>query len=247
MKVEVFDDLESLSVHTAGVINDQVLRKPNAVLCLATGNTPVRTYELMVRHAKEKTIDYTRVRFVELDEWVGIPPSTPGGCYFFLNQHLFKPLNIDRLNVYLFDALSDDLSTECDKMDTAIRMLGGIDLMLVGVGMNGHVGFNEPGVSVDLYSHVVDLDQTTRKVGQKYFKNNMLLQQGITLGLRHFLQARTAIVLANGEAKAAVMRQALKEEISPNLPAAQIRKHPNGYVYIDEAAASQLDLGKLDR
>jgi glucosamine-6-phosphate isomerase len=242
MKLHIFNNFESLSVHAADVISRQVCENPGAVLCLATGNTPMRTYEHLVALARKRKIDYSRVQFVELDEWIGIQPSQQGSCHFFLNQYLFSPLRIDGGNIHLFDALSGDSAGQCSKMDDIIKHLGGVDLMLVGIGMNGHVGFNEPGVPPNLYSHVADLDETTRLIGQKYFEQETLLAQGITLGLRHFLEARTAIVLANGSAKAAIIRQALQDPISPKIPAGFIRQHPNGYVFLDEPAASLLTL-----
>ena len=125
-------------------------------------------------------------------------------------------------------------------MDATILANGGIDLMLVGVGMNGHIGFNEPGVPDNLYSHVIALDTTTQSVGQKYFRQSTKLQSGITLGLQHFMESRKAIMMASGRKKSLVMRKALEDKITTDIPASMIRKHANGVVMLDEEAAALL-------
>ncbi|MES1219892.1 MAG: 6-phosphogluconolactonase, partial [Bacteroidota bacterium] len=133
------------------------------------------------------------------------------------------------------------LAQECKKMDEVIFEKGGIDLMIVGVGMNGHIGFNEPGVSFDNYSHVIDLDEMTITVGQKYFKGPVVLKQGITVGLKHLMQSKRVFMMANGAKKAEVIKTALEGEISNSFPASIMRTHPQGYVIIDEDAASLLE------
>ncbi|HEY4653981.1 MAG TPA: glucosamine-6-phosphate deaminase [Cyclobacteriaceae bacterium] len=240
MRLQQFKNAESQAVHTAGVINQIVRNDSHAVLCLATGDTPVRTYQHLVLLAERDRIDYSQVHFVGLDEWVGISSQTHGSCYHFLRENLFEPLQIDEANVHLFNGLSEDLHEECRQMDKTILRLNGIDLMLAGVGMNGHIGFNEPGVLPDLYSHVVDLDKITRSVGQKYFQEQTVLTRGITLGLKHFQEARTAILLASGLAKAEIVKQVLEGDISNEIPASFIQLHPNAYVFLDSAAASKL-------
>ena len=153
---------------------------------------------------------------------------------------VFGPLHIAEDRIHLFNALSTDPTAECEKMDRFIAAKGGIDLMVVGIGRNGHIGFNEPGVPFEKYSHVVDLDEVTRSVGQKYFSQKTELSQGITLGLQYLLESKKAILIANGEKKAEVIRRALEEEISTAMPASAIRKHNNAFVILDKEAASSL-------
>ena len=141
----------------------------------------------------------------------------------------------------MFNALSENLAQECETADKAIVENGGIDLMLVGVGLNGHIGFNEPGVSFDLYAHVAGLDEMTTSVGQKYFKETTELKQGITLGLKHLLESKRVLMLANGSKKAGIIQAALEGEITNRLPASIIRRHPNSMVMIDEEAATMLE------
>ncbi len=240
MSTQIFQDHHSLSREAANEILAAVKRKATAVLCLAAGETPKLTYALLPELARAEGVDLSRCTFVGLDEWVGIPPSNEGSCHFFLDKNLFQPLGISRAQIHLFNGLSNDLKAECRKMDGIVKNNGGIDLMLVGVGMNGHIGFNEPGVSLDAYSHIVDLDSITQSVGQKYFTETTTLRQGITLGLKHFLESRKAVLLASGKKKAEVIRQALEGPVTTRMPASIIRQHVNGVAMLDQDAASLL-------
>jgi glucosamine-6-phosphate isomerase len=150
-------------------------------------------------------------------------------------------LKFRKEQVYLFDALSKDPQEECVKMDEVIFGKDGIDLMVVGIGMNGHIGFNEPGTSFENYAHIADLDETTVTVGQKYFKGHMNLKQGITLGLKHLLESKKVILMANGSKKADVVRKAVEGKVSQEFPASIIQLHSNCTLMVDEEAASRLE------
>lgn len=237
MQVSYCKDYTELSDRASDMIIDLVEEKPDSVLCLAAGDTPKLTYTEVVKKAAAQKLKFNRVTFIGLDEWVGIPPQNEGSCHYFLHHNLFNPLQIDPSQIHMFDALATDLSAECKKMDAIIAEKGGIDLMLVGVGMNGHIGFNEPGVSFDLYSHVIDLDENTQSVGQKYFTEKISLPKGITLGLKHFMQAKKAMVIANGEKKSNIIQKVLEESVTNEVPASIVQRHPNGWVIIDKQAA----------
>jgi glucosamine-6-phosphate isomerase len=240
MQQKIYKDYQTLSLHAAAEIIDLVTNKPEAVLCLASGDTPRLMCKLMTERAIKEKVDFSRCTFIGLDEWVGIPPENEGSCHFFFQTQVFKPLHLSSSQVHLFNALTESPAQECTVMDKTIREKGGIDLMIVGVGMNGHVGFNEPGTSFYNYSHVADLDSTTRTVGQKYFTQPVALKQGITLGLKHLLESKKAIVMANGIKKAAIIKKVLEEKINNQTPASIIRLHPMGTLMIDEEAASLL-------
>ena len=240
MHLKIFNDYEALSEAVAREIVNQVKEKPESILCLAAGDTPRLACKFLKEISRNESVDFSRCTFVALDEWVGIPPDNEGSCFYFLYTNIFEPLQIPRENVFVFDAMAHDIEGECNKMDAVIRRKGGIDLMVVGVGMNGHIGFNEPGVSADLYSHVTALDQTTQTVGQKYFKESTTLQKGITLGLRHMLESKKAILMASGQKKAEIIRKSLEEEITEGTPSGIIRKHHNGSVMLDREAATLL-------
>jgi glucosamine-6-phosphate isomerase len=242
MSIEIFQDYTTLSMQVANVIAAQVMQKPDSVLCLAAGDTPRDAYAQFVREVAKQSLDVSRCTFIGLDEWVGIPPANKGSCHYFLNANLFQPLGISPTQIHLFNSLAEDLQGECRKMNTTVQQSGGIDLMLVGVGMNGHIGFNEPGVPTHLYAHVVELDETTQSVGQKYFSQATKLQKGITLGLQHLLDSRRVVVMASGRKKAEIMRKALEGPVDPEVPASIIRKHSNGITMLDSEAASLLTM-----
>lgn len=240
MQLIVFKDYETLSLYAAEEIIRLVKSKPDAVICFASGDTPRLAYKLLVEKSRIENIDFSRVTLVGLDEWVGIPPSNEGSCHYFLKTNLIDQLNFTVSNIHLFDALSEHLQQECDRMDAVIASKNGIDLMLVGLGMNGHIGFNEPGASFNSYSQVIALDNITTAVGQKYFNQATKLQRGISLGLKHLSEAKRVLLLANGNRKAAIIKKVLEEEVNELVPGSIIRLHSNSAVLIDDEAASLL-------
>lgn len=240
VRININPTLEALATQAADLVVALLRNDPKALLCLAAGDTPRLAYSILAQKAKAAEADFSQCAFVGLDEWIGIPPENEGSCAYFLQQHLFNAIGIRPEQIHLFNALSPDPDAECRKMESIIAARGGIDLMLVGVGMNGHIGFNEPGVSAEAGAHVVTLDETTRRVGQKYFRQTTVLQQGITLGLRNFLDSRQAILMASGAGKADIIKRTLEDPVSNLTPASFIREHPNAVVVLDAAAAARL-------
>jgi glucosamine-6-phosphate isomerase len=240
MKLSVFGSYDQLSEYAAQAILQEVKTNPTCVLCLATGDSPKLTYSIFVHEVRRQRINIDQVHFIALDEWMGIPPSNPGSCHFFLRENLFLPLGVNDQNVHLFDSFARETKSECERMDQTIQKLGGVDVMLVGVGMNGHIGFNEPGVSETLHAHVIELDATTQQVGQKYFSEKTQLTKGITLGLANFFEAKKVLMVANGNRKAQIMHDVLEGKISTAVPASLVRKHSNAEVLIDQEAAFEL-------
>ena len=240
MSLKIYNDHNAVSRAASELILRQVQQKPESVLCLAAGDTPREAYQLLPELAREQNIDFSRCTFVGLDEWLGIAPDNEGSCAFFLHANIFSPLGIRPSKIHLFKSQSPDPQMECRRMDERIRKSGGIDLMLVGVGMNGHIGFNESGVSEDLYAHVVDLDETTQSVGQKYFKESTVLLRGITLGFRHVMESRKVIMMASGKKKAHIIQKALEGPVSTEVPASLIRRHPQNNIILDKDSASAL-------
>ena len=238
--VATFKNYQDLSAFAANKIIRLVKHKKNAVLCLAAGDTPALTYHLVVETAKREAISFSEIIFTGLDEWVGIGPDIPGSCYYFLQQKIFGPLGIKKTQIHFFNSMATDLQQECNRINTIIQTVRGIDFALVGIGLNGHVGFNEPGIDAAGNAHVVALDEVTSNVGQKYFKTNTALSKGITLGMAQIMQAREVLLLANGAKKAAIIRRTLKEDISNAVPAGFITTHPNGWILLDEEAAAEL-------
>jgi 6-phosphogluconolactonase/glucosamine-6-phosphate isomerase/deaminase len=193
----------------------------------------------MTEIAIRDNVDFTQSTFIGLMNGWAFRLRTRAAVIFFKTL-VFEPLHLLPAQIHLFNALADDLAKECTVMDKTIFEKGGIDLIVVGVGMNGHIGFNEPGTSFDHYAHVTELDNTTLTVGQKYFTLPVTLKKGITLGLKHLLESKEAFVLASGLKKAAIIKKTIEEKISSQIPATVIRSHPRGVVMIDEEAASLL-------
>lgn len=240
MKIEVYENYEALSEAAAEVMVLAIKQKPNAVICFASGHTPLLACRLFVKKIKKQSINISAVSFLGLDEWVGVAPDNEGSCHYFLYNTIFNPLNLQSNQIHVFNALANDLTEECKKMDTVIAGKGGIDLMIVGIGMNGHIGFNEPGVSFSNYSHVIELDETTIAVGQKYFSSSTVLSKGITIGMHHLMDAQQVLLMANGNKKAVIIKQAIEEKVSEHLPATIMQTHRNGIIMVDQEAASLL-------
>ena len=171
---------------------------------------------------------------------VGITPEDPGSSQYFLKNNIINPLNLLPSNYHLFNVMSANLAEECAQMDKKITQLGGIDLMVVGIGMNGHIGFNEPGISFDLTCHVAALHETTQNIGQKYFSEKKILKSGITVGLSHLMRAKKVLLLANGANKAAIVSKALNGDVSNMIPASILQTHTNSLILLDQDAASAL-------
>lgn len=240
MKTLIYDDFDQLSKAAADLITDLVQSKPDSLLCLPSGDSPSKIISYLVEYAGRGKVDFSRCTFVGLDEWVGMDGNHEGSCKHYLYKHLFTPLKIKPENIMVFDGLAADLGKECKRIDQYILKNGGIDIMMVGIGLNGHIGLNEPGTSPDLYSHHTKLDPLTKTVAQKYFNQETILTEGITLGLKHFMEAKTAILIANGGKKAAIVSKAINGEVTGQIPASIIQKHPNSYVFLDGEAASEL-------
>lgn len=240
MQLEIHDSYETMSSAAADMIIDVVNKKPNALLCFATGETPKLTYKIVAAIAKEKGIDFSQCFFLGLDEWLGVPPQNTGSCHYFLQQFLFGPLSINSSQIHVFDAMTTDETRECESMNKLLKEKGPVDFMLVGVGMNGHIGFNEPGTEPGSTAHVSQLDQTTRTVGRKYFESEVTISKGITIGLRQVMASRKLLMIANGKNKAGVIKKAMENEISSDFPASLVRDHANSILMLDKEAASEL-------
>lgn len=240
MKQIIYNDYTELSVKTAELIAEIILKKPDALLCFPAGETSVGTFKHLIELNKAGKISFKKSRIVGLDEWANIGEMKTENCFSFLKKHLFDHIDYSMENLCFFDGESSDLTKECSKTDNFIKKYGPIDMMLLGAGMNGHLGLNEPGTSFDLYSHVVNLDETTKKVGQKYFSGNVILKAGITLGIKYMMEAKTVILQLNGSRKADVVKRLAESEVTPSFPASVIKAHSNSFLLLDKEAASYI-------
>lgn len=240
MKQIVYKDYTELSVKTAEIIAKIINAKPEAFLCFPAGETSVGTFKQLIELNRAGKVSFKRCRIVGLDEWANIGKMKSENCFSFLKKHLFDHINYSGKNLCFFDGESKDLADECKKTDDFIKKYGPIDMMLLGAGMNGHLGLNEPGTSFDLYSHIVNLDETTRTVGQKYFSGKVNLTKGVSLGIKYVMESKTVILQMNGTRKADVAKKLTESEISPAFPASAVKAHSNSFLLLDKEAAIYL-------
>lgn len=240
MKQIIYNDYAKLSLKTAEQIAAIISKKPDALLCFPAGETSVGTFKNLIELNRKGKISFRKCKIVGLDEWANIGVMKSENCFSFLKKHLFDHIDYSEENLCFFDGESSDLVKECIKTDNFIKKYGPIDMMLLGAGMNGHLGLNEPGTSFDLYSHIVDLAETTKTVGQKYFSGKVTLSRGVTLGLKYMMEAKTVILQLNGQRKAEVVRQLIDSEVSPAFPASAVKSHKNSYLLLDKEAAEYL-------
>lgn len=241
MQLFISDTYETMSAQAAEAVMQKITSQRNGLLSPASGDSPTGLYKELVNGLDNKKIDISGWKFVGLDEWLGMNGDDEGSCRFHLNNQLFNPLHISENNICFFDGKTKDLNAECDKVESFIAKQGGIDVAIVGLGMNGHIGMNEPGTSPSLHSHVAEIDPLTQQVGQKYFKEKTHISKGLTLGIADLMEAKNVILIVSGSKKAEIVRRVLEEEISEQLPASLLRNHENFSVYLDAEAASLLE------
>lgn len=237
MTINTFSNYETLSEATAQKIIDVLKQKPEALICIASGDTPLGVCKFLAK-SNEKLFE--KCTFVGLDEWVGMDENDKGSCKYGIYQNLLIPLNFPSERIKYFNAKAQDLDLECQKINEFIASRGGLDVMLVGVGMNGHIALNEPNTSFNIYAHVSELEEVTKSVGQKYFTKETILTQGITLGLAHLQEAKLPILIANSSKKSSVIKRALTEAITEQFPATIFQKIDNSIVMLDIEAAQEL-------
>ncbi len=240
MKITVADTIDGMSKTVADDLIQLMQPVEQPLICTASGDSPAGLYKEFVQKVNTKQLDVSDWYFISLDEWAGMNGNDEGSCRYHLNNQLFYPLQISGERICFFDGRANDLQMECDEAEDFIKNHGGIDVAIVGLGMNGHVGMNEPGTSAALRSHVADIDPITQKTGQKYFKKPRQLTHGVTLGLATLTEARHIILIVSGRHKAQIVQQVLDEEISEALPASLLRKHQGLKVYLDKEAAAMI-------
>lgn len=231
---------EAMSQRAAADLLRIVATVEAPLICPTSGSTPAGLYQSLVQQIQEQNIDYSRWFFVGLDEWAGMNGSDAGSCRHFVDQELFQPLKIKETNIYFFNGKAADPENECRDAETFIKQHGGITVAIVGLGLNGHVGMNEPGTPATLHSHIAQLADETKQVGQKYFDAPKDLSTGLTLGIATLLQAQHLFVIANGEKKAGVVKKVVDENPNENLPATFLKQHKNFSIYLDDKAAQLL-------
>lgn len=235
MKLTAIKDYASMSNEAASLIIQVMQENEGGLFCFAGGDTPVGTLEELVQAHKKGVINLHKYHYVELDEWVGLGEEDEGSCIHYLNRYLFQPAKIPQGNYHVFNAKSDDLVEECQRADEYIEEHGGLTLALLGVGVNGHLGFNEPGVDFEQTAHIVELQGNTKEVGQKYFDGSYKIDKGITLGISQLVASKYLLLLANGKTKKQAIGQLMNSGQADNeWPVTVVREHSNSYAFIED-------------
>ena len=241
MEVIIQPTKEAASSLIARIVARELRANPHLVLGLATGKTMEGVYSLLVRMHKEEKLDFSLCRTFNLDEYVGLFPSDPNSYRHYMNQHLFRHVNVDPRNTHLPNGLATDLDAECRHYEGTIQRFGGIDLQLLGIGKAGHIGFNEPLSALRSRTRVKALTPTTIKQNAPFFgSEEQVPRRAITMGVGTILESRRCLLLATGESKAEVIAQAVEGAITSMISATTLQLHPRCTVVVDEAAASQL-------
>ena len=241
MKIYRANDYEELSCLAADIVTERVNAVPDCVLGLATGSTPIGMYKQLVKRYNEGKLDFGKVKTVNLDEYVGLVPTHNQSYRYFMQNNLFDHINIDQKNTYVPNGVASDLEAECAEYNRVLEGLGGIDIQVLGLGHNGHIGFNEPSDYFEKDTHVVNLQQSTIDANSRFFASyNDIPRRAITMGIRSIMQAKTILMLVSGEAKADIVREAFMGPITPRVPASVLQFHHNVVLVGDEAALSKL-------
>jgi glucosamine-6-phosphate isomerase len=241
MKTHIFPDYPQLCQAVAQNVINCVNAKPNALICIAGGDTPLGVFAALVDAQKQGHVDFSHAQFLGLDEWLGLGKADKGSCREMVWHHFFDKLNLRDKQICFFDGLTTHPQEECQRVDRYIDQHGPIDCIVLGIGMNGHIGFNEPGASLDNTCHVVDLDAVTQAVSVKYFDTQRNVQQGISLGLKTILAAKNIVLMASGEKKAEIVAQTVNHPASRDIPSTLVKTVTQASLYLDKAAARALE------
>ena len=225
MKIIRTGDYNSMSRQAANIISAQIILKPDSVLGLATGSTPVGAYKQLIEWYKKGDLDFSQVTTVNLDEYCGLDGNHEQSYRYFMNLHLFNHVNINMENTNVPNGTAEDLQRECEHYDRLIRSLGGIDLQLLGIGHNGHIGFNEPGQAFDKVTHVVELKQSTIDANARFFASiDDVPKKAITMGIQPIMAAKKVLLVAGAD-KREILERALYGPVTPEVPASLLQMH----------------------
>lgn len=241
MRIIVANDYEEMSKKAANIIASQLILKPDSVLGLATGDTPLGTYKELIRIYKEGTIDFSNVITFNLDEYYGLDHKNPQSYDHYMKENLFKHINIPFDNINIPNGRAMNIVKECNDYEKNIETLGGIDLQVLGIGRNGHIGFNEPDIKFELKTHIVNLDSDTIKANSRFFNSiDEVPTQAISMGIKTIMHAKKIILLASGAEKAEAIYNTINGIITTNMPASILQLHPEVIFVLDKEAASGL-------
>lgn len=240
MKICRAKDYNDMSRKAANIISAQIILKPSCVLGLATGSTPLGTYRQLVEWYEKGDLDFSEVMTVNLDEYKGLSHENPQSYYYFMNENLFSKVNIDKHRTFLPDGTEPDSKTACEIYNEILRAVGEPDLQLLGLGHNGHIGFNEPSDIFSTETHCIDLSEQTIKANARFFETEEEVpRQAYTMGIKTIMSARRILIVVSGADKAEIVKTAFFGPITPKVPASILQLHRNVTLVADEAALSK--------
>jgi len=241
MNVVIVRNYHELSVQATQLVADQITNKKNTVLGLASGQTPIGMYQELINMFKRGKIDFSEVVTFNLDEYYGLAPEHPQSYYYYMWNTLFKHINIKKENIYLLNGMPENIKQECNQYEYLIQKNGGIDLQILGIGDNGHLGFNEPAIGLNSKTHLVTLSEETIQANSHYFNNiQEIPKQAITMGIGTIMKAKKIVLLASGRKKSHTIEKTINGPVSTEVPATILQLHPDVKLLIDKEAASQL-------
>ena len=241
MKIIRAKDYNDMSRKAANIVSAQVIMKPNCVLGLATGGSPEGIYRQLIDWYNKGDIDFSEITTINLDEYKGMPRECEQSYWYFMHHHFFDHVNVRPQRINVPDGMNANVEEECARYDQIIQAKGGIDLQLLGIGVDGHIGFNEPGAAFELGTHCVDLDESTIEANKRYFeKKEDVPRQAYTMGIKTIMQARKVLMVASGRNKADIIKQAFFGPVTPQVPASILQMHPDFTLIGDEEALSKI-------
>ena len=241
MRVVITDSYEQMGLEAAKIVAGQIYLKPNSVLGLATGSTPLSMYERLVAVHRTVGLDFSEVTTFNLDEYIGMGPDNPQSYHYFMQEHFFKHINIKPENIHIPNGMAQDVIAEGERYEQLIAAKGGIDLQVLGIGQNAHIGFNEPDVKFAATTHKVELDEETILANSRFFNNvDEVPRYAISMGIKTIMMAEHVILLANGRNKARAVYKAVCGDVTPEAPASILQLHRDVVVILDKEAAELL-------
>ncbi|EOD00097.1 glucosamine-6-phosphate deaminase [Caldisalinibacter kiritimatiensis] len=241
MKILIVNDYTEMSRKAANIVASQIILKNDSVIGLATGDTPKGMYKELVRLYNNGDIDFTEVKTFNLDEYYGLDKTNSQSYHYYMMENLFNHVNIKRENINIPNGMAESIEKECEEYERKIEEAGGIDLQVLGIGRNGHIGFNEPDLKFEAKTHLVRLDDDTIKANSRFFESiEEVPTLAISMGIKTIMHARKIILLASGEGKAEAIYKTVKGKITPEMPASVLQLHPDVTLIVDKKAASLL-------
>lgn len=241
MNVLIFDTEEQIGIAAGNYMCGQVLQKPDSVLGLATGSTPLKPYGQMIDLYKKGVVDFSKVTTFNLDEYVNLDVNDKNSYHSFMHENLFDHINIPEESINFLNGNASDPEKECEEYENKIKKAGGIDIQLLGIGSNGHIAFNEPSDCFQRWSHVVNLKESTVKDNSRFFKSiEEVPTQAVTMGIGSIMQAKKILIIAIGENKAKAIKQLINGNVTPQCPASVLQFHTDVTLMLDRGTASLL-------